>query len=120
MLEPIAGRVELGQTPEQAAHREAQEEARLELGTLHLVANYYPSPGAITEYLTCYVGIADLPDESACVAGLAEEQEDIASSLMSFETLMTLADSSALDTGPLFISALWLARHRDRLRAQIS
>lgn len=116
MFEPIAGRVDPGQTPEQTAHREAEEEAKLALKELHLVGSYYPSPGAITENLTSFVAIADLPDDITGVSGLEHEQEDISSSLMSFDTLMELADQGALDTGPLFTSALWLARHRDRLR----
>ncbi|MEO8530768.1 MAG: NUDIX domain-containing protein, partial [Deltaproteobacteria bacterium] len=42
-LEPIAGRIDPGETPEQAARREAVEEAHLTLGRLILVAQYYPS-----------------------------------------------------------------------------
>lgn len=115
MLEPIAGRVDAGETETTTARRETMEEAGVALGELHLVGGYYPSPGALTEYITSYVGIADLPDDVVGVGGLATEQEDIASMILSFDELMSLADQGALDTGPLMVTALWLARHKDRL-----
>lgn len=61
-----------------------------------------------------YVGEADLPDGSEGVSGLDVEQEDIRSHLLSFDRLMELCDAGALDTSPLYLSALWLARHRER------
>ena len=60
-LEAIAGRIDPGETPEDAARREAVEEAGLNLGKLHKVAEYYPTPGAMAEYLYSYVAICDLP-----------------------------------------------------------
>ena len=41
------------------ARREAREESGLALGALHKVADYYPSPGAVTEYLYSFVAEAD-------------------------------------------------------------
>jgi len=61
-LEAIAGRIDPGETPEEAGRREAWEEARLNLGELLHVANYYPSPGAKAEFLYSYVALCDLPD----------------------------------------------------------
>lgn len=115
LLEPIAGRVDAGETEATTARREALEEAGIALRELHLVSGYYPSPGALTEYVTSYVGIADLPDDVVGVGGLASEQEDISSMILSFDDLMSLADQGALDTGPLLLTALWLARHKDKL-----
>ena len=61
LLEPIAGLVDDGETPELAGLREAQEEARLKIESLELVARSYPSPGISTEFFHQYVGIASLP-----------------------------------------------------------
>ena len=116
-LEAIAGRQDAGETLEQAAHREAMEEAGLELKALHKVSSYYGSPGANTEYLTSFIGIADLPDGIEGVGGLDSEAEDIRSMLVSFDTLMEAVDNGEAENGPIVISALWLARLRDRLRA---
>ncbi|SFI75084.1 NUDIX domain-containing protein [Celeribacter neptunius] len=118
MVEPIAGRVDAGEGPEATARREAVEEAGVTLGALHKVAEYYPSAGAMTEYITSYVGIADLPQGLEGIGGLDHEHEDIASTLMSYERLMEMCDAGQLDVGPLYMSAFWLARHRDKIRAE--
>ncbi len=115
-LEPIAGRVDSGETSEDTAHREALEEAGLSLQALHEVAHCYASPGCSTEYFNIYVGITDLPDDIEGVAGLDVEAEDIRSYLFSFETLMQMVDGMQAVNAPLVLAGLWLARHRERLR----
>ncbi len=117
VLEPVAGRVDPGETPEDCARREALEEAGLELGTLHEVARYYPSPGAKSEYLYSYVALADLPESAMGVHGLLGETEDIRTHVISFARLMDLIGSGEASTAPLLITAAWLARERGRLRA---
>ncbi len=117
MLEPIAGRVDAGEGPEATARRECEEEAGVTIGALHKIAEYYPSSGGITEYVTSYIGLADLPDGiTQSGGGLDVEHEDIASYLLSFDDLMAMCDAGQLDVGPLYMSALWLARHRERIR----
>ncbi|WP_275392256.1 NUDIX domain-containing protein [Aliiroseovarius sp. Z3] len=44
LLEPIAGRIDAGETPEDCAHREAMEEAGLKLERLLALPHHYPSP----------------------------------------------------------------------------
>ena len=116
LLEAIAGRIDPYETPETTANREAMEEAGLTLKALHPVGNYYPSPGAMTEYLFSFVAIADLPDDAAGIGGLEEEAEDIRALVVSFDEMMAAVDAGEADNGPLLLSAYWLARHRDRLR----
>lgn len=116
LLEAVAGRIDAGETPEQAARREAEEEAGLTLGALLPVAGYYTSPGAKTEFLYSFVALADLPDGAAGVFGVAEEAEDIRGHLVGFETLMALVASGEVNNGPLVLTALWLERERARLR----
>lgn len=116
-LEAVAGRIDPGETPEQAARREALEEAGLTLDALIPVATYYPSPGAITEYLYSYVALVDLPDGSAGVFGLPEEAEDIRGHLIPFDRMMDLVASGEIANAPLILTALWLQRERARLRS---
>jgi ADP-ribose pyrophosphatase len=116
-LEPIAGRIDPHETPEAAARREAQEEARLTMQSMHQVGRYYVSPGAVTEYLVSYIGLADLPDSAEGVSGLAAEAEDIRAHVVSFDQLMAMVESGEVANAPLLISAQWLALHRARLRA---
>ena len=115
-LEPIAGRIDPGESPEDAVHREAMEEAGLSLQRLELVARYYPSPGANTEYIYSYVALADLPDSAAGIGGQASEAEDIRGILLSFGALMDLLASGQAENAPLILTAQWLAAMRARLR----
>lgn len=118
MLEPIAGRIDPGESAEEAAHREAMEETGLTLNELLPISRHYPSPGITCEFYHCFLGLCDLPDDIEGIGGLADENEDIRSQLFSFDELMDLLDSGEAQVGPLVVSALWLARHRDRLRAE--
>ena len=115
-LEAIAGRIDPGETPQDAGRREAAEEAGLTLTDLLPVASYYPSPGAVSEYLYSYVALTDLPDGIAGVYGVADEAEDIRGHLIPFAQLMQLVASGEANNAPLILSALWLQRERPRLR----
>lgn len=115
-LEPIAGRIDPGESPEEAAHRESAEEAGLTIDRLEPVARYYPSPGAVTEYLFTYVGLADLPDTAAGMGGLPEEAEDIRGVILPFDAAMDLITTGEAENGPLIATLLWLALNRARLR----
>ena len=116
LLEAIAGRVDGGETPEEAALREAEEEAGLTIDRLIPGPSYYPSPGAKAEYLYSFIGLADLPDGIAGLGGLADEAEDIRSHLIPFTRLMELLASGEIDNAPLMLIALWLERERPGLR----
>lgn len=115
-LEAIAGRIDPGETPEDAARREAVEEAGLDLGTLLKVAEYYPSPGAVAEYLYSFVALCDLPDGIAGVFGSAEEAEDIRGLILSFDALLAALSEGEITNAPLILSVLWLQRERNRLK----
>lgn len=119
-LEAVAGRVDPAETPEAAARREAQEEAGIALRDLLAVARYYPSPGAKTEFILSYVGLADLPDSAARLGGLACEGEDIRGHVLPFSRLMDLIASGEVANAPLILTAFWLDRERPRLRAGVA
>ncbi|MDO9640344.1 MAG: NUDIX domain-containing protein [Pseudotabrizicola sp.] len=116
-LEAIAGRIDPGEAPEEAARREAVEEAGLTLGPLLPVANYYPSPGAKSEFLYSYVAITQLPDGAAGVFGVEDEAEDIRGHLISFDQAMALVSTGEIQNAPLLVTLLWLQRERGRLRS---
>ncbi len=118
VLEPIAGRVDPGESPEECAHREAMEEAGLVLERLIPTGGYYPSPGAKTEYLYGFIGLADLHDDAAGLGGVAGEGEDIRAHVVSFDAAMGLLESGEINVGTTVASLLHLAARRDGLRGQ--
>lgn len=116
VLEPVAGRVDPFETPADCARREAREEAGIEIGRLIALPGHYPSPGAKSEFVHGFVGLADLPDGCAGLGGLACEGEDIRAHLLALDDLLALIETGEVQGGPLILAALWLARHRERLR----
>ena len=86
------------------------------MSALHQVARYYVSPGAVTEYIVSFVGLAALPQAAEGVSGLETEAEDIRAHVIPFDRLMALVASGEAENGPLLISAQWLALNRARLR----
>lgn len=117
-LETIAGRVDAGEAPEDCARREAAEEAGLALGAMIALPEYYPSPGAVTEYIYSYIAQADLPDDLPRRGGLADEHEDIRLHLVALSDAMAMLDRGAIRNAPLHIALMTLWRDREAIRAR--
>lgn len=117
VLEPPAGLVDAGETPEACALREAEEEAGLTLRELRPIMRAYASPGYTTEFYHCFLGLCSLSAADNGLAGLEEENEDIRNHVISFDHAMALVDSGEINVAPLAAMLLWLARHRDSIRA---
>ncbi len=97
--------------------RECAEEAGLVPWRLEKVAEYYPTPGAFTEFLYSYVGLCDLPDGVAGIHGVADEAEDIRGHLVPLDDMLARLDAGEIDNAPLILTLHWLARHHRRLRS---
>lgn len=117
VLEPVAGFVDAGEMPEVAARRETDEEAGLDLAELIPMVRAYSSPGYSTEFFHLFLGLCDLSGRDRALGGLDEENEDIRSHAIPFDEAMALLDSGEVNVSPLALMLLWLARHRERLRA---
>jgi len=118
-LEPIAGIVDPDETPEDAARREAGEEAGLTLRDLLPMFHGYATPGNATDHFYCYLGLADLPDGLPTLGGLDFEAEDLRLHVLSFDRAMDLLDSGEVTATPLAAMLLWLYRRRPDLRPAV-
>ncbi|WP_372747296.1 NUDIX domain-containing protein [Litorivivens sp.] len=115
LMELIAGLMEAGESPEDVAHRESQEEAGVTLRALEKVASYYSSPGGSDEYFHLYCGCADL-SAAAGVHGLAEENEDIRLHVLPVNDVLAMMDDGRIDNAHSLVALNWFARHHNRLR----
>ena len=116
-IEAIAGRIDKELSAEAAARREAKEEAGLVLGEMEVASAYYATPGFAAEHLTSFVAQADLSGAGG-LYGVVGEDEDIRAFTVSFDEAMQGVETGEINIGPCVLSLLWLARHRDRLRAK--
>ncbi|HCP82419.1 MAG TPA: NUDIX hydrolase [Octadecabacter sp.] len=116
-LEPVAGRIDPGEGPEEAAIREAEEEAGIKITSLRGVSAAYPSPGSTTEHFYVFIGITDLPDGAEGVAGKLSEAEDIRSQVLDWADFDMALNAGEFRLLPLLVAGHWLARNRESLRA---
>ena len=116
LMEPVAGRIDAGETAQAAAIRESFEEAGLQITDLHKVHSGYSSPGCSSEYFHIFVGLADIGDGAAILSGLPEESEDIQGHVLSFDDFYHRLTTHQLPVVPLALAGYWLAQNRDSLR----
>jgi len=115
-LEPIAGMTDARETPEEAARREAFEEANIVVEQLDLMFGMYPSPGSSTDYFVCYCTPCDLSDKESYLGGLEAEAEDLRMHILPLSQALSLIESGEINAGPLVAMLYWLERNKDRYR----
>ena len=117
-MEPVAGLIDPGETPQDTAHREAMEEAGIVFSHLECAGECYASPGATTEFFNLFVGLCDLSDSDNRIGGEAGEGENIRSHVFGFDALLAMAEARRTANAPLTLLTYWLAHHRDRFRTR--
>lgn len=112
LLEPVAGLVDAGESPERAARREAEEEAHLRLGELIPMFEGYSCPGNATDHYYAYLAPCELPDDLPTAGGLESEQEDLRLHVLPFGEAMALVETGEANALPTIAMLLWLDRWR--------
>ena len=115
VFEPVAGIIEVGETPDEAAKREGFEEAGLEVTQLVKMGSGYPNPGEATSYFYNYIAIVDLSEYSPGIYGAKNEGEDIRTHVIDFNTVLNWSVSNKLRVLPLNTMVLWLALNKLKL-----
>jgi GDP-mannose pyrophosphatase NudK len=85
LIEACAGLIDEGESPEQAALREALEETGYAIYNLKKVGAVYPSAGGVTEFLHLFIAEYDSKGEHEKGGGLEEEGEYIEVVELTFE-----------------------------------
>ena len=118
VFEPVAGIIEVGETPDEAAKREVFEEAGLEVTQLVKMGSGYPNPGEATSYFYNYIAIVDLSEYSPGTYGAKNEGEDIRTHVIDFNTVLNWSVSNKLRVLPLNTMVLWLALNKLKLASK--
>lgn len=116
-IECIAGVIEPGHLPEDTAHREAQEEAGLNIGDMELIHHYLSSPGCTSESVQLYCGQVDAEGVGG-LHGLAHEGEYIRVFTVSADEAFAMLDRGEIANGMTIIALQWLKLQRDNLRVK--
>jgi len=114
-VEIVGGLIEDGEAHEDNARRECMEEAGLRIGRLEFIGSYMPTQATLTETVHLYVAEADVR-ETARVAGLEAEHEDIRVMIVPWKDLEALRAEGLFQNAPILMSYFWLQIHRERLR----
>jgi GDP-mannose pyrophosphatase NudK len=77
LLEACAGILDPGETPEEAARREAEEETGIKVSRLRRIGIVVPSAGTLTERVHLFVAEVSAADRTAYRGGNPHEGEDI-------------------------------------------
>ena len=114
-LEVVAGIFDEGETAEDVARREAQEEAGCDIGMIERIQTYVVSPGGSSESVVLFCGSVD-SSKAGGIHGLDDEAEDIKVHVLPADEAIRLADDDVIDNAVTLIALHWFGRHRDALR----
>lgn len=117
LREVVAGIVEHGESDEEVAHREADEEAGCTINRLEKISEFFVSPGGTTETCSLYCGEVDSRNIGG-YHGLAHEFEDIRVEVVDYEQAVTWLQDGSLNSATPVIAMQWLMLNRERIRAQ--
>ncbi len=116
LVEIVAGRVEPGEAPLAAAHRECAEEIGITPTKLVEIFTYFPTPGITDEEIIVFLGAVDAGQVKKGATATVES-EQLYLMPISIDAALAALDGGAMHNGPLLIALQWLALNRERVAA---
>ena len=112
LLEAVAGMIEAGQTPEESALREVEEESGyvVPLESLRFLTTCCPSPGGLTERIHLYCVDVCQGYRRHAGGGLAEEAEDIELVELDYQAAYAMLERGEILDAKTIISLLWIQK----------
>jgi nudix-type nucleoside diphosphatase (YffH/AdpP family) len=108
-IEAIAGTVDPGETPQESARRELQEEIGVSIETFEHIATFYPSPGGSSEQI--YLYYSEVSGEQARykqTGGLLASGEDIQVVELSLAEALAKIKTGEIMDAKTIIGIYWL------------
>lgn len=112
-IEPVAGHIEKGNTPEETAYREAVEETSLKISNLKFIGKGFTSPGISTEIHYHYVAEfdsskVDMKDILSKTHGLENEDESIEIRMIPLQKAYEMVQSGEIYSSHSIIGIFYL------------
>ena len=104
--EVVAGIIDPGESPEEAAKRECLEETGCKINKLTQIQGYYPAPGSSESFFSLFLGDVDAPDKET-IRGLENENEDILVKSYSFMEVKNKMENKEILNGLTLIALQW-------------
>ncbi len=117
LMEIVLGMVDANETPEQAARREALEEAGCEVQDLLPITSYFSSPGGTSEYIHLFAGRVKAPADGG-IFGIEGEDEDIRVHVLDAARAISLLYANKIHDAQTMIALQWFATHHTDLRSR--
>ena len=114
MVETVAGRAEAGESLEQTARRECQEEIGVVPAKLIELFSFMTTPGITDEMVTVFLAAIDA-ERAPARSGAASEGEQIETIRVSIDAALAALARGTVCNGPLVVALQWLALNRTRL-----
>ncbi|BCG65486.1 MAG: ADP-ribose pyrophosphatase [Methyloprofundus sp.] len=114
LLEIVAGAIEEGETAEEVAYRESEEEAGCVVQEMRLINEFYTSPGGTSERISLFYGRINAAEVGG-IHGLDAEHEDILVSTVSFAEAYKMVEDGRIESAIPIIAIQWLALNKDKL-----
>ncbi|MDP9128517.1 MAG: NUDIX domain-containing protein [Pseudomonadota bacterium] len=118
LVEIPMGMVDVNESPEQAARREALEESGCTVTDLQPIAQFFSSPGGTSEQIALFAGRVNAPPESGGVFGVASENENIKVHVIDAARAIGLIYGNKLRDAQTLVAMQWFAMHHTELRSR--
>jgi ADP-ribose pyrophosphatase len=115
LIEVVAGIIDPGESIEDVCHREAAEEAGIELQNLTPICSYLTSPGGTTERIYLYIAQVDASTAKG-IHGLEHEAEDIRVFRLGLDEAEKWLEQGKIDNSTAIIALQWLLLNKAKIR----
>jgi len=105
LIEVVAGRVDPGESAEQAFRRETLEEAGYEVANVQQIHRFYPASGTLVEHLTLFCADAGNQVNNG---GGTDDDEDIRVFEWSYDEFFAAIDRGEIVDAKTLIAGQWL------------